>query len=368
MEFVKENSPHIHRKDSLFRMMLDVLIALLPVVVAAFVYYPLAALRNILVSCATMVLAELVFVIIMNSAKKKDGEDFKPLAGYSIDNVMVPLVSGVIYALIMPVATDQPGFIYYALIMGALFGIIIGKLVFGGTGKNIFNPAAVGMVFAKLCFGSHYVYPTAKILGEVTTGETALSSSLINIKNSVVNLTSYSLLDMFLGKIPGVLGETCKIAVLLGLIYLIIRHTIDWRIPLAYIGTFAFMMLVVGLILQGSPLKVNAFQFLAYELLSGGLLFGAVYMATDPVTSPMSYPGRWIYGAALGAMTVLIRLFASIPEGVVFSILLGNMLVPFIDYQKWFSNKFTWKKGLALCLTILIPTLIVIWAVCVEVF
>ena len=113
--------------------------------------------------------------------------------------------------------------------------------------------------------------------------------------------------------------------------------------------------------------NVPMWRYVGYQFLSGGLLFGATFMATDPVTSPISKPGRWIYGALLGSLTVLIRLFAAYPEGVVFSILLGNAFTCFIDYYKWSDNRFTWKKLVALGSTILVPTLIVIWALAVEV-
>lgn len=371
MEFVKENAPHIHRKDSLFRMMLDVIIALLPVIVMSFVYYPLAALRNILVSVAVMVFSEMCFVMIMNKAKLKDGEKYQPLKGYTREHVIVPIVSALIFALIMPVATDKPVYAYLALVTGALFGLIIGKLVFGGTGKNIFNPAAVGMVFAKVCFGSHFQYPgSSTIAFDGYTGATALSGAeangLISIGSFSIN-PNFSLLDMFLGKTGGVLGETCKIAILIGLVYLIIRHTIDWKIPLIYIGTFAVMMCLAGLIIHAGHPELSTLYFVGYEVLSGGLLFGAVFMATDPVTSPMSNPARINYAIFLGVVTALIRLFGSLPEGVVYTILMGNMVTPLFDYYKWGYNKWSWKKGLACTLTFLVPALIVIWAMCVEV-
>lgn len=370
MEFVKENAPHMHRRDSLFRMMLDVIIALLPVIVMAFVYFPLAALRNLLVSLAVMILAELVSVMIMNKAKLKDGEKYQPLKGYTKENVIVPAVSAIIFALIMPVATKEPGFIYYALITGALFGIIIGKLLFGGTGRNIFNPAAVGMVFAKVCFGSHFTYPASSTLPfDAYSGATALSSkapNLIQIGSLSID-PNFSLLDMFLGRMGGVLGETCSIAILIGLVYLIVRHTVDWRVPFAYLGTFALIMLIAGSIIQAGHPTLSVWHFTAYELLSGGLLFGAVFMATDPVTSPITYPARVNYGIFLGAATALIRLFGSLPEGVVYSILMGNMITPLLDYYKWGDNRWTWKRILFCGLTFLIPALIVVWAMCVEV-
>ncbi len=375
MQIIKESAPHLRRKDSLSIMMLDVIIALLPTIIFAFVIYPLAALRNLLVSAATMELCEFVFVLIKNRVPY-DGEKHtlkehweRQKKAYTINNFLVPLVSALIFSLIMPVAADSTGILYVALILGSVFGIVIGKLVFGGTGKNIFNPAAVGMVFAKLCFGSHYTYPDnsyyTHLSDVVYTGSTPLASS--SLKDGSFSFFSYSSLDLFLGKVPGTLGEGFKVTILLGLIYMFIRHTIDWRIPLLYVGAFAFDMLFVGLILQGAK-GVNAVDFLLHELLSGGLLFGATFMATDPVTAPITRPGKMMYGALLGSLTVIIRLFAALPEGVAFSLLIANISTSVFDYYKWSDDRYNWKKILTIALLVLLPLLIVIWATCVEVF
>ncbi len=378
IQFIKESAPHIRRKDSLNRMMIDVVIGLLPVVLFAFIAAPLAALRNLLVSVATMELAEFVFVLIMNripydGQKHTMKEHFMNAIGkYRLSNVTVPLVSAIIYALIMP-SYMEAGYeylMYVALIVGAVFGLAIGKLVFGGTGNNIFNPAAVGMVFAKACFGSHYVYfqPFTQEGGQiVSAGATSLGSDYIDIAGKAFLSDNYSLLDLFLGRIPGLMGEICKIAILVGFIYMFIRHTIDWRISASYVGTFFVMMLVAGLIVHGAEENINPFYFATYHLLSGGVLFAAVYMATDPVTSPITRPGRILYGVILAVCTSFIRLFGSLPEGVVYSILIGNMLTSVIDYPKWSNNKFTWKNILWPIGVFAFFTLILVWALCVEV-
>lgn len=368
MEFIKTSSPHIRRKDSLFRMMLDVLIALLPVVIASFIFYPLAALRNILVSLAVMEGCEAIYALIRFRIKVNSGkaDGAKYLDFFNKENIITTAVSAMIYALIMPTAADVPGMIYFYLIVGAVFGLVVGKHVFGGIGKNIFNPAAVGMAFAKIAFGSHYVVQNTNMMDPSfdisVSGGTPLAGISI-ADNSFVGMEHYSLLDMFLGNIPGLMGEICKIAILLGLAYMIVRSTIDWRIPLAYIGSFAVLMLMVGGILTMYNADFNAFKFTAFEVLSGGLLFAATFMATDPVTSPIAAPGRVMYGIALGVLTATIRLFGSLPEGVVFSILLANMITPLIDYKKWFSTKFTWKNILACALLFVIPAIIIISAV-----
>jgi len=182
MTIVKQTSPHIHRKDSLARMLIDVLVSLAPVSITALIVYGLAAFRNLMVSVATMSLCEFVFVLIMNripydGTKHTLKEQFlHGVKEYRLYHLLGSLVSGVIFALIMPAQTNPGYMIYIALILGAAFGMIIGKLVFGGLGQNIFNPAAVGMVFAKLCFGSKYVYATNDYVNGVSAGGTALSN------------------------------------------------------------------------------------------------------------------------------------------------------------------------------------------------
>ncbi len=377
MNIIKESAPHLRRKDSLARMMVDVIIALLPVIVFSLVVYKLAALRNILLSVATMELCEFVFILIKNRIPY-DGEKHTikekwehSIKGYGINSFLVPLVSALIYALILPASTNPEGLIYFVVVTGALFGEIIGKLVFGGTGKNIFNSAAVGMVFSELCFGSKYNHPTSTGYYDVTAGATPLANSTTIIESSkalVFNIGDYSLLDLFLGRIPGMIGETCKVCIIVGLIYLIIRHTIDFRIVVSYLGTFSLLMLFAGIIIHAKQPEIGVFNFLGYEFLSGGLLFGAVFMATDPVTSPITRPGRLIYGAILGVSTVMIRLFGALPEGVAFSILIGNLCTSVIDYRKWSTNAYTWKNILALSLIVVLALLCLVWALCVEVF
>ncbi len=372
MTIVKESAPHLRRNDSLFRMFLDVIIALTPVIIFAYVGYTWAAVRNLLIPSAIMIAAEFVSVILRNPLPI-DGKPhtFKErlkfgCSKWTINNLMAPLISGLIFGLLMPAETNPSGLIYVALVAGSLFGIIIGKLVFGGTGHNIFNPAAVGMVFAKLCFGSSYVYTAPWFGGDIAVGGTALTtiSGTSADGGGLVHYASlgqdYSLLDLLIGRCPGVIGETCKIAILVGLVYLLIRRAIDWRVIVAYLGSFILLSLVAGLAIVLSVPGVNFLTFLGYEILSGGLLFGAVYMLTDPVTMPVTSPGRIFYGFIAASITLLIRLFGSYPEGVVFSILLVNALAPFIDYYKWSSQLWTRKRIILIsCLgTIMILVLV----------
>ena len=366
---VKESSPHIHRKDSLQRMLLDVLIALSPVSLTALIVYGLSALRNLLISVSVMVLCEFIFVLIKNrmpydGKKHSFKERFTHAAkAYRMHNLFAPIISGVIMALLFP-SDSNPGYvIYVALILGAVFGIVIGKLVFGGTGQNIFNPAAVGMVFAKLCFGSRYVYGTNAYVSVTNAGGTLLSGLTENTSSLIgryANIGDFSVLDMFLGRIPGTIGEAFKFAILIGLIYLLIRRAADWRVIVSYLGGYAFLMALAGIFVCTKLPSVNYGQFLAFSLLTGGVLFGATYMLTDPVTMPINAPGRVMYGLLAAGFTVVIRLFGALPEGVAFSILLVNLIAPALDHYSYSGNKFTKKK---LLVTGIILTVFVL-AVC----
>ena len=359
MEIIKETSPHIKRKDNLLWMMLDVIIALLPTIVLSFIAYGVHYLKNYLISVGVMCFAEFVFVLIKNhipyDGKKHSLKErlLKGLKEYRVTDFLVPAVSALIYSLIMPAGAS-----WYAVLIGAIFGIVVGKLIFGGTGNNIFNPAAVGMVAAKLCFGSTYVNLNPSF-ADVSVSATPLG----NINGlAFSNINDYSLLDLFLGRIGGTSGEAFKIAILAGFVYLLIRRDIDWRITLSYIGSFAFMMLFAGIIVHSKLPEVGVFHFLAYQLLSGGLLFGAVFMITDPVTSPINAPARWIYGALAGVLTVIIRLFGALPEGVGFSILIANACASALEYHAWSSSR--WKRWhvIALSSIIVLPTIIMVLA------
>lgn len=362
---VLENKPHIKKSRSTASMMLDVIIALVPVLVMAIVNFGWLVLRNVAISLVVMILSELVFVAIKNKVpydgnKHSFKEHFASIKkGIRTTTFLVPIVTGLIFSMIMPLDTTKPGLIYVVLIVGALFGEVIGKLVFGGLGKNIFNPAAVGMVFAKICFGQYYAYPaSSQYSGDVVAGATPLTS----------DFGTYSLLDMFLGRIPGVIGETCKVAILVGFVYLLVRRTIDWKITVSYLGIFAIDMLFVGIIQMAGGSGVNPFSYMLSNLLMGGIMFSSVFMATDPVTSPTTNNGKLMYGALLAGLTAIIRLFASAPDGVIYSLLLANMATWAIDYHKFANPKYTWKNILVICLIAVIPLLIIIWVKCVEVF
>lgn len=285
-------SPHIHSKVSTQRIMLDVLISLLPATIAGVVIFGLEALLVIAVCVAVSVLSEFVFNKIVK----------KPL---TIGDLSAA-VTGLLLALNLPanIPLWQAG-------VGSLFAIIIVKCIFGGIGKNVVNPAITGRVFMLIAFTS---MTTAAFPLDSTAGATPLAG--IASGNEVV------LTDLLLGNVGGSIGETCKVALLIGGVYLLVRRVITWHIPVAFIATtFIF------------TLAVHEFDFmLALSLvLSGGLIIGAFFMATDYVTSPTTPLGKIIFGIGAGLITVLIREWGIYPEGVSFAILIMNILNPYID-------------------------------------
>ena len=368
MTIVKESAPHLRKKATVTRMMADVLIALAPTLIFAFAVYHIYAISTYLISLFCMIGSEFVYVGLKNMMPKdglkhsfKEKFEYAYKGKFNQNNVLTAAISAVIFTLIMPVAMKLPnGTIIppiYPAIVGSLVGIWFGKLVFGGTGSNIFNPAAVGMVFAKLCFGSTYLTYIDNWYYQLPEGvASATPLGLLN-GGSYANINSYPLTSLLFGQIPGTVGEVFKITILIGLVYLLIRRSIDWRIVVSYLGTFIGLMLIAGLGVFTLNKAVNPGYFALYSVLSGGVLFGGVFMLTDPVTSPINPPSRVMYGVIAAVLTVFIRLFAALPEGVAFSILIANMLAAFLDHYEWSSARYTWKKILAICLLIAIPAL-----------
>lgn len=286
--------------------MLDVTVALLPAAVMGCVFFGVSALITILISVAASVATEFVYCLCLKK---------KPLdIARSFDFTSV--VTGLLLAMCLPSHVK-----WYVPLISAIFSIAVVKMLFGGTGKNIVNPAITGRVFAFIAFQSMmvsgWVAPTISALdGSVTTGATQLTSILGG------NGYSVSLLDMFLGTgMAGCIGETCKLALLIGGIYLVARKVIKWQFPVIYIVVEGFVAVCLA--------KFDFAQFLP-SILSGGLFLGAIFMATDYVTSPNSTAGNYVYFLALGILTAVLRAATKI-EVVSFAILLMNLLVPLIN-------------------------------------
>lgn len=330
MQTIKQTSPYIRKDVSTKRMMIDVLIALIPVVAFSIYRFGGDTILRIIVSLIVMIgLEALVFGITHKPSKaEKWLERVKSrFAEYSINNITAPAVSAIIFAMLVP--SKLP---IYAVIVGAAFGIIVAKMLFGGLGSNIFNIAAAGRIFIALAVTS--MFDGTYVGVDLVAGATALTTLRSGLGFPGV-LNSYTLGELFFGFIPGAMGEISSAAILIGAAYLIIRKSADYRVILSTALTFTVLMLFAGIKLYPDM----TLEYVLFQLFSGGLMFGMVFMVTDPVTSPVTRPGRWLYGLLVGVVIVLIRLFGAYPEGVAFAILFGNMFVPLIDYPKWSTNK-----------------------------
>lgn len=254
-------------------------------------------------------------------------------------------IPGLFLSLLLPVNTP---FIY--LIFGGIISIVIGKMLFGGFGQNVFNPALIGYLFIMNSYSSKFTFLNNYEVDTITSATPLSNLNLVNeITYDTVVKPFGSLWDFFIGTIPGSMGETSAILCLIAMIFLIFRKVIKWRIPITYIGTVFITTLIISLT------NDIGIWYPFFHILSGGLLFGAIFMATDPVTSPTTKNGQIIYGISLGILTVVLRLLTNNPEGVCISILTMNMLVFIVE--KISVNVSYKKKGY---LYYLIPFTIII--------
>jgi len=290
-------APHIRDKISVAKLMWAVIIALIPAMGFSVYFFRLQAVK-LLVTCAFFSIAsEYIFIKLRRK---------------NLPNEPSALLTGILLALVLP--PDLP---LWAAAMGAIFAVIFGKQIFGGLGYNIFNPALVGRAFLMATFPVLMTTWTAPLTLDTLTGATPLG--LLKFQHLLTPIS-----DLFWGNVAGSLGETSAFALLVGGIFLIAKRYIDWRIPLFYLGTVAIFSETAFLFnpAYGSPL---------FHLLAGGLMLGAFFMATDPVTTPVSRLGRIIFGVGAGVVVMVIRLWGGYPEGVMFSILLMNAITPLLD-------------------------------------
>ena len=296
-------SPHIKSGVTTRSVMGDVLIALAPACVWSVVVFGFRALALILLSTLLCVGFEwLTQTILRRPVTVRD---------------LSAAVTGVLLAMNLPVTLP-----YWMLIPGALFAIVVVKQLFGGIGKNFLNPALAARVFLLSAWPGQMTYFTAPMewvspfrAADAVASATPLAS---------LSTESASILDLFLGRVGGSLGEVSALMLILGGAYLIVRRVITWHIPVSYIGTVALLALIF-------PRVGAGIEGMLFELLAGGLMLGAIFMATDYVTSPITAWGRVIYGVGCGLLTVFIRYLGGYPEGVSFSILVMNTLVWYLD-------------------------------------
>lgn len=269
-------------------------------------------LRAILIGVFALLGSLVVDVIVALIKKQRTVKEIWHHISYSYS-----YVTALIFALTMPVGVS-----YYAVILGSAFATFIGKVIFGGFGYNIVNPAGIGRIFVAVSFS--LAVPKIPGLVDATTGATLTSS--INWITGAIG-SGHSLQDLFLGLYVGTIGETYTFLLLICGIYLFVRGICDYRQGLAYLGGTFIMTLILGLLFH----VANPFEYALIHLCSGGLMFGAIFMISDPVTGPTTQLGKVIYGLGAAFLTVLIRVCGNMPEGVVFSIVLMNLFTPLIE-------------------------------------
>ncbi len=302
--------PFLRQNLTTPQAMLDVIYALIPIIIASIWFFGFSALLLLMASIAGAVLTEWLFSSSSNSLW--DGS---------------AVLTGLLLALTLP-----PTLPLWMAFLGGVVAIGLGKMVWGGLGNNLFNPALLGRAFLLATFpaamttwtmengvfNSNLAMPFMQTSVDAVTSATPLN--LMQFQHKTTNLW-----DLFIGTIPGSFGETCALLIIVGGLYLVIRRSIDWRIPTAILGTviiFSSVLFWADSVRFPNPL---------FAVFSGGLLLGTFFMATDPVTSPLTPKGTWIFGIGIGFLVVLIRNFGALPEGVMYAILLMNATVPLID-------------------------------------
>ncbi|MDW7739882.1 MAG: RnfABCDGE type electron transport complex subunit D [Bacillota bacterium] len=291
------------------RYMFLVVLALLPIALAAVYFYGWRIVAMILVSYFFGGMTEILFAVFRKKRFQADGL----------------LVTCLIFPLILP-----PTLPLWIVAIGSVFAVFFGKEVFGGTGRNIFNPAVVGRVFITVSFPSYmtsvWQHPMPGGFGGFFNyGADLITSATPLISYRAGEIITYTYYDLIFGLAPGSMGETFRIGIILSGLFLIVTGVSNWRVPLAYLGSVVLFSSI------GHYYFPNQVALPMFQLLTGGLLFGAFFMATDPITSPFTGPGKWVFGLLLGMLTVLFRSFSGSVEGVVFSILLMNAFTPLID-------------------------------------
>ena len=295
-KLVVSASPHLRTKDTTRGIMLDVVISLIPALIAAVILFGPRVLAVTATTVITAVLSEFVARKVMKR--------------HNTIGDLSAVVTGLILAFNLPVSIPL-----WMAAIGSFFAIVVIKQFFGGIGQNFANPAIAARIILLISFGQAMGNWTAPLSWKTDAVSTATPLAIIGGESAEA---LPSLLDMFLGIRGGCIGETCAIAIILGGIFLLMTRVISPAAPLTFIGTLALLTAVSG----GDAL---------YHVLSGGLLFGAFFMATDYVTTPVTTKGKVIFGIGCGLITFLIRTFGAYPEGVSFAILLMNLLTPYID-------------------------------------
>ncbi len=301
-KLIVSSSPHVKMRDRTSGIMLDVIIALVPAMAAGVYYFGLSALLVILTSVASCVLSEYIYECIIK--KPKTVKDLSAV------------VTGVLLALCLPPKTPL-----WMVVIGGAFAIVIVKQLYGGLGKNFMNPALAARCFMLVAWA-----------GVMTTFQAPLADAVSSATPlGILKGTSEGMLpgimDALFGNKAGCIGETSGFALLIGFLYLLINRVVDWKIPVSFIASFAVLMYFFG----NNNTDGSQMYFTAMHVLTGGLLLGAFFMATDYVTTPNTGIGMIIFGVGCGLLTFAIRVFGGYPEGVSFAIILMNIATPLIE-------------------------------------
>lgn len=344
MKFGMNPSPYYRSKRSTSQIMVELFIALCFVWLCGIVYYFTQSVSNgvasIVCPFVAMCVALVTEALFMLPKHINENGTFKGL----IQKLLCSYgyITGLILGLLLPVGTS-----IYVVIVSTIFAIGVGKMVFGGFGYNIFNPAILGRIFAQTTFLSQMKYDVDSSLA-ISTGATVTSMLGQNGWSiEALEVSNYSLIDILLGNYRGTIGETFTLVILIIGVILMIRKVIDWRVPTFYLGTLFVSFLLMGLF---GGYGIDSFEYALIQLSVGGIVFGAIFCLTDPVTSPTSQVGRVIFAIGSAFISLLIRYLGNTPEGVAYSILIMNALTPLIDSSiKGLSSQFTRKKVVTTC-------------------
>ena len=312
LKLIASSNPHIRNNEDTRSIMLDVIIALCPALIMSVIRFGFRALISVLVSVVSAMFFEWLYRKLMHKTQTLGD--------------LSAAVTGVLLAFVCPVTLP-----YWMLIVGNFFAIFVVKQLYGGLGKNFLNPALAGRDALVACYTSQmtsWIDPAsgkAPLFGGAD-GVTAATPLAMMKGGEFAEVTAqYSLSDMFIGNIGGSLGEISAMMLLIGGLYLIFRKVISWHTPVAFIATVAVLCLI------SAPAGISAVDYMLYNVFGGGLMLGAIFMATDYATSPVTKPGQIIFGIGCGLLTCFIRRFGSYPAGVCYSILIMNCTTWLLD-------------------------------------
>ncbi len=303
-KFIVSSSPHIHRKETVSTIMLDVIIALLPATAFGIFYFGIRAALVLATAIISSVLAEYIYLKAMK--KEQTVGDLSAV------------VTGLLLGLNMPSTIPL-----WMVCIGSVFAIVLVKQLYGGIGKNFLNPALAARCFMIAAWAGAMTLYAEPFLGPDAISQATPLSVLNGVSEGVLPNVSTA----FYGNIPGCIGETSSLALILGGLYILIKRVISWRIPAVYLGTFALMSALFG----NNIFDISTINFVLLELFCGGIMLGAIFMATDYTTTPTTKSGQIIFAIGCGLLTFIIRRFGGYPEGTSFAILLMNLLTPLID-------------------------------------